>query len=546
MKNLFSELFLSKGVNYYEDDLPLKAILSFFSFEGGNDLGKLGLYVSEELMELLDFVDHSGRPVLHTWGTLGDRIDYVRLAPEHSRSLKKLQEMGIISSMFTGNRSLMHHFISGYVVSDSGIFCTMTLTAQTAYAIDKYADGQVRKKYLDHFIDPGNPWFGATFYTEVQGGSDLGANNTLAHGRNGEYYLTGPDKYFGSNAGIADAAIVTARLENSPAGAKGISVFLVPYFLEDGSRNYTIRRIKDKLGTTAVPTGEVEFENTRGYMLGPEGQGIYIAMEILTISRIDDAIAAVGIARKSLWEAYRFSCKRRAFGKRILDHPLMQRDFAELEADLQASLVISMLSAFTFDRAKGSKPPYDGNYQYARMLSSIAKNMASDTSAEITRYAMEMEGGIGFLEEFPLAKLHRDSIVTSIWEGTSNIQALEFLEVVSRKDGAGLLIADIEKNIAGITDRKSAEILSRELLSLKEMFGRMLNSGNPQFYSKDLVARSGRLLAASYMVVIGESGKNKSGVMLKSAMAYISRHFSADGIGPDEVKDSLASMKWME
>lgn len=546
MKNLFSELFLSKGVNYYGDDIPLKSILDFFSYRAPDDLNKLGLYVSEELMELLDFVDHSGNPVLHTWSTLGERIDYVRLAPEHHRALMKLQELGIIRSIFTGEKSIMQHFVSGYIVSDSGIFCTMTLTAQTAYAIEKYAGETIRTKYLDHFTDRNEPWFGATFYTETQGGSDLGANSTSVTKEGGNYYLSGPDKYFASNAGIADAAIVTARMTGSKDGAKGISVFLVPAYLENGKKNYIIRRIKDKLGTTAVPTGEVEFDRSEGYLLGSEEQGIYIAMEILTISRIDDAIAAVGIARKALWETFKYSGKRTAFGKKLIEHPLMQRDFVELEADLEAALVVSMLSASMFDSSKGSMPPYDSQYQYSRMLSSIAKNMASDTSTEITRYAMEMEGGIGFLEEFPLAKLHRDSIVTSIWEGTSNIQALEMLEVVARKNGAELLLTDITRTLGNIKDREVSSILSKELESLKDRYGKMMESGNPQFFSKDILARSGKLLAAVYMMVIGESGSGNSEAVLRSAFAYVSMHFTSEGLMPDMVEESLESLNWMK
>ncbi|AKA48859.1 hypothetical protein IX51_06790 [uncultured archaeon] len=528
MKNLFSELFLSKGVNYFTGDKPLKSILDFFGLGDKLDLAEMGKYVSEELIELLDFIDHSAKPMLHTWSALGERIDYVRLSPDHYNALIELQKMGVIGSMFSPSNSLMQHFLSGYIISDSGIFCTLTLTAQTAYAVDKYADEPIRSKFMKLFLDENNPWFGATFYTETQGGSDLGANLTVASRKDGWYYLSGTDKYFASNAGVADLAVVTARVEGSHEGAKGISVFLVPAYLDDGSQNYRIRRIKDKLGTTAVPTGEVEFENSKAYLLGDSPEGIYIAMEILTISRIDDAIAAVGMARKALWEAVRFADRRTAFGKRVIEQPLMIKDLAEREAELEAALVVSLLSALKFNSAKGRKPPYDDEYQYARLLSSMAKNMASDTSAEITRYAMEIEGGIGFLEEFPMAKFHRDSIVTSIWEGTSNIQALEFLEVLARKNGSQLLFSDLERNIGAIRDSNASEVLNEQLLRLKGRVKQMLSSDNPQFFSKDVLRESGLLLAAVYMFRIGESGTGDSALMLKSAEIFARRHFRPD------------------
>lgn len=545
MKNLFSELFLSKGVNYYSGDKPLQAALDFFSLKRNKELDELGLYVSEELIELLDFIDHSAKPVLHTWNTLGKRIDYVRISPEHFRALLKLQELGVISSLLKGSKSLMQHFVSGYVVSDSGIFCTLTLTAQTAYAIDKYATDSVRNRYLKNFLNHENPWFGATFYTETQGGSDLGANVTSAQRSGDNFLLSGTDKYFASNAGVADAAVVTAREDKSAKGAKGISVFLVPAYLEDGSLNYSIRRIKDKMGTVAVPTGEVEFDSSMGYLLGNEGQGIYIAMEILTISRIDDAIAAVGIARKALWEAVKFAGEREAFGRKIIEHPLMLRDLVEREAELVAAMVVALLAGDRFDHARDQKPPYGDEYQYARLLSSVAKNMASETSAEITRYAMETEGGIGFLEEFPMAKFHRDSIVTSIWEGTSNIQALEFLEVLAKKNGVKILFAELASMINEISDGRTSSALSSEAGKLRSAIEKMLASEEPQFDSKEVLAETGRLLAAVYMSRMGESPSENSVIMKKNAEIYIKRHYSTEGLTYRDVKESAHILDWM-
>ena len=138
MKNNFSSLFLSKGLNYISEDMPMLEILSHYGFKPDQDLIELGRYVSEEMIEVLDEIDHYSKPVLHTWGILGDRIDYVRLSPDHERALKKLQDLGVIRKMNDKKMSLMNHFVSGYAISDSGVFCTMTLTAQTAYILQKY------------------------------------------------------------------------------------------------------------------------------------------------------------------------------------------------------------------------------------------------------------------------------------------------------------------------------------------------------------------------------------------------------------------------
>ncbi len=546
MKNLFSELFLSKGVNYYRDDMPLQAALNFFGLPTNPDLDSVGKYVSEELIELLDFIDHEGKPMIHTWGVRGNRIDYVRLSPDHSRALYHLQDLGVIRSIFEGSGSLMQHFVSGYLISDPGIFCTITLTAQTAYGIDKYASEEVRKKYLKPFLERDKPWFGATFYTEVQGGSDLGANTTSAVKADEKYFLNGEDKYFASDAGVADAAIVTARIKDGGAGAKGLSVFLVPAYRVNGSQNYRIRRLKNKLGTVAVPTGEVEFIDSEAYLLGQEKQGIYIAMEILMISRIDDAIAAVGIARKSLWESLKYTHERNAFGKRLVDHPLMRRDLVEMESEVEGAMVLSLLSAIKFDKAKDQQPPYDRSYQYARLLGNIAKNVASEVSAEVTRYSMEIEGGIGFLEEFPLSKFHRDSIVTSIWEGTSNIQALEFLEVLERKDGKSLLLSGINEVLRDMKDKDVFAALSEQKGKLENDIDEMLRSGNPQYYAKELASKTGRFIAGLYLYRISEKVNLHSSSIRKSADFYFKRHFGQERISAKDVEGSMEILEWMQ
>ncbi len=545
MKNRFSDIFLSKGVNYYSGDVPFQVILEYFGFKGDRDLRELGIFVSEELIEALDYIDHHGKPVLQNWGVMGDRIDYVRLAPEHYRILEKLQKFGIIRKMVNGEESIFYHFLSGYIISDSGIFCTLTLTAQTAYALEKYADRKTRSDFLRKFGDHEDPWYGATYYSEIQGGSDLGANTTRAVKADNSYRISGTDKYFASNAGIADGAIVTARLDGSVQGAKGISAFFVPARRSDGTANYTIRRLKDKMGTIAVPTGEVEFSDSEAYILGNGKNGIQIAMEILTISRIDDAIAAAGIARKAFWEANIYARKRTAFGKKLIDHVLMQKDLIERESELEASVVVSMLAAKLFEEASGSMPPYNDGYTLARIMSSISKYMAAETSAEITRYSMEIMGGIGFFEEFPVAKFHRDSIVTSIWEGTSNIQALEMLESVVKKNAGSILHSHLKDAIGKIRDRNISKMLSEDLNSVFEKMKGRIEKGEGEFYSKETLAELGNITASIYMFLIGQENLSGCAMVTRAGAIFHSRHFHPGQVDREFLADSVSVIEWM-
>lgn len=546
MRNDFGKLFLSKGVNYYSGDLPLSRVLNFLGFKGDSDMEDLGIFVSDHMIESADFIDHYARPKLYTWGIAGERIDYVRISPDHEYILEKLLKLGSVRKSASGESTWMYHFVSGYLISDSGLFCTITLTAQTAYALGKYGEASVREKFLPGYISSENPWIGATFYSETQGGSDLGSNNTTADMTPNGWTLNGSDKYFASDAGLADGAVVTAKFR-SGYGVRNIALFFVPALNDDGTLNYSIRRIKDKLGTNAVPTGEVEFHNSKAYLLGDSGRGIYYSMEVLTISRIDDAIAATGIARKSLWEAYLYANRRVAFGKTIIDHPLLARDFLEMESELEASLYLSLYAASRFSSTCSDLPPYSDEYHYARLLSHISKNVASSAASDITRYSMEVFGGNGFLEEFPVAKFHRDALVTSIWEGTSNIQALDMIEAMKKKGAHTLLFSDMKKLVSGIGNEKVQENLYYVIEKTENHVGEMMGSKNIEVQAKEVLKMLGSMASAVIMYAAGfsrDQGEDDSS--LNMAHLYLYRHFSIESKPIMELLTDRKPLLWMD
>ena len=520
----------------------MQRMLDFLNYRGRDELKYLGKYVSSEMVEEAMFIDHYSKPVLQTWDVLDERMDGVWISPSHVHVIDRLQSFGVISRPIVSN-DLMHHFISGYLISDSGLFCTLTLTMQTAYALQKYASDDARNAYLNRFTSHERPWLGATYYTEIQGGSDLGANKTVAVPDGEVWRITGSDKYFASNSGLADASVVTARIQGSPQGAKGISTFFVPALDSSGNSNYKIRRLKDKLGTIAVPTGEVELENSEGYLLGDQQTGIYIAMEILTVSRIDDAIAAVGIARKALWEAYRYAQKREAFGKALINHQLVQRDLVEMEAEVEASMAISVLSASLFSSVWDVRPPYSREYHFARTISHMAKNLASWSSDYVTRYAMELFGGKGFLHEFPIEKFHRDSIVTSIWEGTSNIQALDLLEVLLKKEMLKDLRDYLSKLLEEISDKGIRSTMDDIITESFSRAANYLSSEQREFYAKDvldlLATTTASVLLYAVAFKTGDTG------MRMIATVYRWKHFDPERREPEIYKFALKHMEWM-
>ena len=493
---MFRDLWLSYGKNYYINDKPLQFFLDALKFQGGEDLSSLGAYVSTKMMEEAYYVDHYAVPVLKRWSVRGEEINYVQVSPSHLQTLYDLLKFGVVSKTLTGESDLMYHFVSGYLISDAGFFCTITLTEQTAYGLVKYGDDETKALYLPNFLRAERPWMGATFYTEVQAGSDLGGLETVAERIDERRWRLRGVKYFTSNVGLADAAVITAKPAPPRPGAKGVAAFFAPAYRAGGRPNWRILRLKDKLGTITVPTGEVELVDTEAYLLGATEAGIYIALEILTIARIDNSTAGLGLARKTLWEAYLYGNERKTFGRRLVEHPLYLRDLVEMEAKLQAVLLLTLAAAKSFsDVAPGERPPYSQAYHYARLLTHIVKNMAAWVSIDVTRYSMELMGGIGFLEEYPMAKLHRDALVTAIWEGTSNIQALDMAEVFYRKEAGKTLFEELASRISRIRDDEVRRKLVAALEEAREEAAAALRDG-VELHAKRLLTQIGTLAAA--------------------------------------------------
>ena len=482
------------GLNHYEVDEPYRRLLRVFAGEEWDYRG-LGGLAGGELYEAAYRIDRLSQPVLLTWGATGRRADVAWLDPLERSLLERLVvEYGVNAHPFQG-RPWHHHYTAIYLVGDPGVSCILTITIQTAYALYKYAEGEARGWYrrLAGLEEP--PWWGATWFTEAQGGSDLGANETRAEpGPGGRYRLTGY-KYFASGAGIADVALVTARLPGAPRGAKGLSLFAVPRLDSGGRLNYRVTRLKWKSGTVAVPTGEVELRGSEAILLGDPRLGIYYTLEDLMVSRLSNSIGALGIARKAYLEAYGFASARRAFGRRVREHPLALRDLLEAEAEIEAALALTLYAITLFNKAWRDTPPYTSGYHHARLATHIAKNITAETAARVTQAAMELWGGPGFLHEYPVERWHREALITPIWEGTSNIQALDMLEAMARKQAHKPLMDDLERLASEAQYHRLAEAAlakAREALELAS------DASRAEFNAKHIL----RLLGHSTAVLL--------------------------------------------
>jgi hypothetical protein len=500
-EDVYGHLSNSYGKNHFELDKPLQLVLSYFG--SAPALGALGAFAGRDLYEVADYVDKVARPRLVTWGINGERVDGVWLDPAERQALERLfREFGVNKPPYRGG-TWFDHYASLYLISDPGIACILTVTNQTAYALYKYGDKEQRELVPGMIGESSSVVYGATWFTELQGGSDLGANIIESYQQGGTWRINGDTKYFASDAGLADYALVTARPRGAPAGAKGLGLFLVPRRDSSGMRNFVVRRLKDKSATASVPTGEVEFHASEAQPVGDLRNGIYYTMENLMVSRLANSFGALGIARKAFLEAYFYSQKREAFGKLLIEHPLVQRDLLDMEVCVEGALALAFKAVDQFERSWKDTPPYTSAYHYARLLTHVAKNITADTSAQVTRSAMELLGGLGFLNEYPVERLHREALITPIWEGPSNIQALDMLEVMAKKQAQLTLLEDMKSLAGGISEGQD---LAQLILKGIEAAVSQVSSSDAlaaEFSAKEALNHIGHSIATIMLFAIG-------------------------------------------
>jgi len=432
---------------------PLAALARWNQFPAGDPaLPDYESYWRSRGQGVSDAVDRQGTPHLRMFDALGRRIDEILFPPEYWTLLQRGYQAGVVWRAFA-ERSVLPFCRLGYVTAcfDPGLFCPYTVSLATAVVLDKYGAPEVKARYLPSLLDREHAWQGATWMTEVGGGSDLGATvETVATAdADGSWRLTG-DKYFASNAG-AELAVVAARPEGAPSGPRGLALFLVPRDRPDGTLNYTIRRLKDKIATRSVPTGEVELRASLAYRLGEAHQGIYLVLEVLNLSRVANSIASVALAQRALADAQAFACRRVAFGKPVAEHPLLARQFADRVRDLDVAAALAWEAACRLDRVWQERPPYSAEYDLFRLLAHLAKYWTADQAVATARWAMEVLAGAGTLAENRVERWLREAMILVIWEGTPQRHVLDALEVMGRK-GAHQRLLDHLSGTANAAD----------------------------------------------------------------------------------------------
>lgn len=327
-----------------------------------------------------------------------------------------------------------------FVQSEFGLCCPVSMTDSLTRTLRKFGSPELVQRFLPRLtsLDFDELAQGAMFMTEQGAGSDIAATATEARrDETGNWRLYG-DKWFCSNPD-AEFAMVLARPDDAPAGMKGISLFLLPRHLEDGSVNaYRIIRLKDKLGTRSMASGEIRLEGAVAYLVGEPGRGFVQMADMVNNSRLSNGVRAAGLMRRAVAEAEFVARERRAFGKSLQDMPLMRRQLDKLRVPAEQARTMLFQTAQALARSDAGEP---GAYALLRILTPLIKFRACRDARKVTGDAMEVRGGCGYIEEWSDPRLLRDAHLGSIWEGTSNIVALDVIRAIKREDSLPVLRA---------------------------------------------------------------------------------------------------------
>ena len=412
------------------------------------------------------------------WEEPARLVDGEVVQPEHVRKgYERLKEAGLVSLAIGeeyggfGTPILVANVVLEMVARASPSLMTVVgLQAGVASDIEKYAPEELRRQYLPRFV--AGEVQGAMDLTEPQAGSDLGGITTRATDENGRTFLDG-QKIFITNGG-SEIHLVLARdaetFEQSKGTTKGLSLLVCPRTLPDGGRNgVTVERLEHKMGLHGSPTAVIRFDHAEAFRMGVKGDGFKAMLDLMNEARLGVAAQGIGIAEAALNEAVAYARQRHQFGRPIADQPLMKNMLARMVLDLEGSRALLYRVCVLLDRNKAIEAylarekdlsegerselerMHERNLVRIRLLTPLAKYMATESCDSITRAAIQVHGGIGFMAETFVGRAHLDGIITTIYEGTSEIQVSFALKEIGK--GALTIVFDqLEKELSELSD----------------------------------------------------------------------------------------------
>src|SRR5207249_2145174 len=384
----------------------------------------------------------------------GDRIDEVIYPPAWRELAAVAAQTGLIAAPYetqtlarAGEEARLVQAALCYLFAPSTAtyLCPVAMTDGAARVLADVAGAGAANEVLRHLIsrDPAMAWTSGQWMTERQGGSDVGRNAVVAK-RDGDHWRLFGQKFFCSSIGC-EVALALARPEHAPAGTRGLALCLVPRDRPDGRRNsYRIDRLKDKLGTRAMATGEVTLDGAHAELVGEAERGFAQMTAMLNITRLHNAITAAAIMRRALMLASAYAARREAFGRKLDEHPLHQEVLRAMAVQADGALRLTMRMAQLLGRIE-TKEATSGEAALFRLGIALTKLYTAKQAVAVVSEALECFGGQGYVEDTGLPRLLRDAQVLPIWEGTTSVLALDSLRVLRRAETLDCLSVELER-----------------------------------------------------------------------------------------------------
>jgi alkylation response protein AidB-like acyl-CoA dehydrogenase len=474
----------TRGINFYLADPNLDFVCATVMAPADLARARPHLVAMGELaggeLDALAAVADQHPPTLRTHDERGRRLDEVVRHPAYEAMERIAFERFGLAAMshregvlgWPGRVPHAVKYALSYLFSQAefGLLCPVSVTDSTSRVLGRFAADDLKAAYLPRLTatDLDALWQGAQWMTEKTGGSDVGASTTVARrDGDGTWRLWG-DKWFCSVAN-AGAALTLARPEGAPAGTRGLGLFLVPKYLPGGARNaWTLNRLKDKLGSRSMATGEATLTGAVGHPVGDLGRGFAQMMEMVNVSRLSNAMRAAGIMRRSVLESIVHARGRAAFGAALADLPQLRRDLLEMLLDAEAGCSVVLNAAAMLDRADAGSA---ADRALIRIVTPLAKYWLTARARVVAGEAMNVRGGNGYIEEWVNARLVRDAYLGAIWEGSTNVVALDVQRAILRDGGFEALAALVQSRLDRVAQphaKRWVEVVAATLADLRQ------------------------------------------------------------------------------
>lgn len=542
----------NKPSNFFTSDKNLQYILQRYMENeyapAVDNLSKLGADAATTIDSAAKIEDRLGNhPRLERWSGLGERIEQIEFHPNHYKTGQLIWRSGIMAMQADKGRNVEQMGLYYLLChnGESGHLCSLACTSGLIRAIQEAGSEELQNKFLPPLLNLNYDEVhqGAQFLTEVQGGSDVGANAVIATVKDdGTYHING-EKWFCSNIN-ADQFLMTARA-TSADGTRGLGLFLVPRTLDDGTTNgFYIRRLKDKLGTRTLASAELDFRDAVAYPIGAVEEGFKTVVElVLNTSRLMNAVACAGIMRRVFIEAGQYACHRQAFGQAIANFPMVQETIVDIMSAYYAGTASSFYLAHLLDKIETGQAGSQDKTCY-RMLVNINKYITSINGTETIHQGIEILGGNGAIESFSiLPRLYRDMIVLESWEGTHNVLCVQVMRDIEKYAVHEAFIADMTTQLDTINDTRlsqSAEIVRDALTRMVMMLDKMRAKGHhyTQAHARRFVDLAAHIAQATLLLSEAQWELNNNLPTFKADITeyFINKHLK---VGYDPLDDEF-------